>query len=163
MDWPSFLRALDKPVPPGTVTGLELPHDFDLATNQTRFGLLAERLGELYDRPLRAGRGPGQDAARFGAMTIPADLTRTREPRTGARLALAVEVSSFGDLATHRALPDYRTPTHPDDSGRIEAALIELDYLIVPTHILVTPYDGPNQWAFGDSQTNWYGRFFAEI
>lgn len=188
-DWWSILRSLDEPVAPperiegesilrammegstpepmlaalkermarGERDGLEAPRDFDFAAAQGRFDRLAERLSEAYGCPCHSGLA--QDSACFGSISIPAEATRTRAKRTRVPRSLTVSVSNFGGLATYG--PSGQAPLHPDDRQRIEQALSRLGYLIVPKHILATPYDGPNGWIFGPTENaTWFIRFF---
>lgn len=166
-DWWTVLRALDEPVAPGKTVGLEVPHDFDCAATQARFDRLVERLSEVYGLPLVGGAGPQQDAAYFRDIWIPAEATRTRTKRTRTQFPLRVVVSNFGGLATYRPFHDSSTPEvptpplHPDDRNRIEEVLRDLEYRVVPDHVLETPYDGPNRGVFGDSDVTWFTRFFC--
>ncbi|MET8231748.1 hypothetical protein ABZS77_13875 [Micromonospora sp. NPDC005298] len=77
-----------------------------------------------------------------------------------------MSVSKFGGLATYGSFTPqgHISHLHPDDCARIEAALNELGYLIVPKHILTAPYDGPNGWVFGPTNTaTWSTRFFDPL
>ena len=149
-----------------TRAGLAEPRDFDPVAEQARLNRLAERLSQAYGCPLAASKGPAQEGALFGGVRIPAEATRTRTKRTRVPLSLTVEVSNFGGLATYRPVydwstpwsPESPTPTHPDDRERIEEALTRLGYRVVPTHVLDTPYDGPN--SDPNFRTTWYIRFF---
>jgi hypothetical protein len=143
---------------------LEVPRDFDLAATQRRFDLLAERVSEAYGCP--CDQGLMQDSAGFGSIGIPAEASRSRTKRTRIPLPLLVSVSKFGGLATYGppSTPSGQVPyVHPDDRQRIEDALAELGYLLVPEHILATPYDGPNGWAFDQASATWFTRFFDYI
>jgi hypothetical protein len=163
-DWWSVLRVLDEPGSLGEHVGLEVPRDFDRAATQARFDRLAERLSEAYGCPLVGGAGPQQDAAFFGRIRIPAEVscTRTKHSRTG--VPLTVIVSNFGGLATYLPFHDSSTPpappVHREDRKRIEEVLIRLGYRVVPGHVLATTYDGPNEWVFGSGDATWFVRFF---
>jgi hypothetical protein len=77
-----------------------------------------------------------------------------------------VLVSAFGALATYQPLTQgYQVaPVHPKDRQRIEEALAGLGYLVVPDHVLATPYDGPNGWVFaGTTNATWFTRFFDHL
>jgi hypothetical protein len=140
---------------------LEMPFDFDIAAARGRFDRLAERLSEAFDWPCSSGLA--QDSACFGTVRIPAEASRSRTKRTRIPLSLLVSVSSFGGLACYRPLtPIGGVPhVHADDRHRISEALAGLGYLIVPEHILATPYDGPNGWVFEPTDdATWYTRFF---
>lgn len=151
----------------GSRVGWEVPRDFDHAAIQARFDRLAERLSEAYEVPLVAGAGPAQDAACFGGISIPAEVTKTRTKRSRIRFPLRVIVSNFGGLAAYLAFHDASTPTaptppvHPDDRERIEGALTGLGYLVVPEHILAARYDGPN--SNPAVEMTWYTRFFGYL
>lgn len=138
---------------------LEVPRDFDLAATQGRFDRLASRLSEAFGCPCESGLA--QDSTCFGSITIPGVATRSRTKRTRIPLSLHVSVSNFGGLATYgpSTSSNQQPYVHPDDRRRIEKALTGLGYLIVPEHILDTPYDGPNGWAFAPDAT-WFTRFF---
>jgi hypothetical protein len=169
-DWWRVLRALDEPGVMGSAVGLEFPSDFDRATTQARFDQLVEKLSEAFGYPLLGGRGPQQDAAHFGVIRIPAEVTRTVDHRSGARFPLAVILSNFGALTTclpYRAgpTPDAgRTPpVHQEDHRRVEQVSAELQLRFVPDHILGLPYDGPNQWVAGPTKATWFWRFFSYL
>lgn len=143
---------------------LEAPRDFDLAAIRARFDRLAERLSEIFGYPCESALT--QDSACFGRIWIPADATRSRAKRTRIPLSLGVSVSSFGGLTTYGPSTSggQKRYVHPDDRQRIEEALTGLGYLIVPQHILATPYDGPNGWAFThEPDATWFTRFFEYL
>ncbi|TNH29934.1 hypothetical protein FHG89_10140 [Micromonospora orduensis] len=159
-----MLAALNERVARGDGDGLEVPRDFDHAAVQGRFDRLAERLSEAYG--CRCDSGLAQDSACFGSIWIPAEASHSRTKRTRIPLSLTVSVSNFGGLATYGASsPSGQRPSpHPDDRQRIELALAGLGYLIVPEHILATPYDGPNGWVFGPTVVEtWSTRFFGHL
>ncbi|GAA2191106.1 hypothetical protein [Micromonospora lupini] len=138
-----------------------MPRDFDPAPAQGRFARLAERLSETYGYPCDSEMA--QDSASLGSIWIPAEASRSRQKRTRIPLSLIVNVSKFGGLATYGASSpsDQKPYVHPDDRQRIEYALSGLGYLVVPEHILATPYDGPNGWVFGPTaDATWFTRFF---
>ncbi|WP_433288152.1 hypothetical protein [Micromonospora sp. CA-244673] len=156
-----MLAALNDRVARREGDGLEVPRDFDHAATQGRFERLAERLSEAYGCPCDSGLA--QDSACFGSVWIPAEASRSHTKRTRIPLSLVVSVSKFGGVATYAASSpsDQKPYLHPDDRQRIEEALAGLGYLIVPKHILATPYDGPNGWVFGPAaDATWFTRFF---
>ncbi|WP_433797892.1 hypothetical protein [Actinoplanes sp. CA-252034] len=165
--WLSVLRALDEPGRLGSAVGLEFPSGFDRAAMQTRFDQLAEGLSEAFGCRLLGGQGPQQDAARFGVIRIPAEVTRTYDQRSGTCLPLAVILSNFGALTAcrpYRVGPapdaDRTPPVHQADYRRIEQVSAELQLRLVPQHVLDAPYEGPNQWVFGPAEATWFWRFF---
>ncbi|MEU4399241.1 hypothetical protein [Micromonospora orduensis] len=159
-----MLAALNERVARGDGDGLEMPRDFDRAAVQGRFDRLVQRLSEAYGCPCDSGLA--QDSACFGSIRIPAEASRSRTKRTRIPLSLTVRVSNFGGLATYGASSpsgDGHSP-HPDDRQRIEQALAGLGYLLVPEHILATPYVGPNGWVFGPTVIGtWHTRFFDHL
>ncbi|SDS87410.1 hypothetical protein [Actinoplanes derwentensis] len=166
-EWLSVLRALDEPGRLGSAGGLEFPGDFDRAATQTRFDQLVDGLSEAFGCPLLGGQGPQEDAARFGIIRIPAQVTRTHDRRSGACFPLAVILSNFGGLTT--CLP-YRVgpapdagptpPVHQEDYRRVEQVSAELQLRLVPERILGLPYEGPNYWVSGSEEATWFWRFF---
>ncbi|HWS35232.1 MAG TPA: hypothetical protein VN408_21130 [Actinoplanes sp.] len=169
-DWRSILRSLDEPGRLGEAAGLDFPGDFDRAATQARFDQLVEGLSEAFGCPLLGGQGPQEDAARFGVIRIPVDVTHTHDRHSGARFPLAVYLSNFGALTAclpYRIgpTPDVgRTPpVHQQDHRRIEQVSAALQLRLVPEHILLEPYDGPNQWVCGSSDATWFWRFFAYL
>lgn len=171
-DWPAMLLALDEPISPsshqgpGQGDGLEVPRDFDYGAAKSRFDRLAARLSGAFGSV--CDHGQPQDSACFGSIWIPAEATRTRAKHTREPFAVEVLVSSFGGLATYRALNvtwGQVVPVHQDDARRIEEALVGLGYLVVPMDVLDTRYDGPNGWVFGSSpyektDATWFIRYF---
>jgi hypothetical protein len=118
-------------------------------------------LSEAFGCPCDSGLA--QDSASFGSIRIPAEASRSRTKRTRILLPLTVSVSKFGGLATYGPSTPYGEVSyvHPDDRERIEESLTGLGYLLVPGHILDTPYDGPNAWVFGPTtDATWFTRFF---
>jgi hypothetical protein len=101
-----------------------------------------------------------------GGISIPAEATRSHTKRTRISLPLRVAVSKLGGLATYGPsnTGGQKPYVHPDDRERIEKVLAGLGYLIVPEHVLATPYDGPNAWAFGETNgATWRTRFFEVL
>jgi hypothetical protein len=139
--------------------GWDFPRDFDIAAAQARFDRLGERLSQAFGVQVSGGRGPQQDAAYFGQITIPASATLTRAKKTRAGCALHVRVSNFADLATYT--PQANGLVDPEDQRRIEQALADTGYVYIPRDALDEPYEGPNDWAFPNGAT-WRERFFEE-
>jgi hypothetical protein len=158
----AVLRAADEPMVLRQAAGWEFPRGFEVAAAQARFDRLGEQLSEAFGVRVGGGKGPQQDAAYFGDITIPASATRTRAKRTRAGCALAVRVSNFANLATSMSeehSPDRRQLVDADDQRRIEQALAGTGYVHVPRDVLDEPYDGANSWAFRNGAT-WRERFF---
>ena len=167
-DWLELLRGLDESVQLGQVRGAYVPDGFDLKETQVRFGVLAQRLSDIYGTRLTEPAGPVQDASLFGIITIPDSTSSTCNRATGFKFGIDVLVSSFGGLATVRVSrsakegePYILPPMHPDDRGRIDEVLTELGYRVVPDEVLGLPYAGPNAWVFGSRTATWNTRFFS--
>ncbi|MFY1615765.1 hypothetical protein [Micromonospora sp. WMMD736] len=157
----SVLTAWNERLESGAGGDLEMPRQFDLAATQGRFDRLTERLSEAFGCQCVAWHP--QDSACFGGIEIPAEASRSRTKRTRIPLSLGVSVSNFGGLATYGASAPWghTSHLHPDDGARIEEILTGLGYLLVPEHILATPYDGPNGWVFVPTdEATWFTRFF---
>jgi hypothetical protein len=166
-DWAALLRGLDEPGVLGQEAGVCYPRGFDRAAQQARFDRLGALLSDAYGQPLSGGQGPYPEASFFGWIHIPPEATLTRAKRTRIPFGLTVIASNFGDLATY--VPSSSGPVeptwpkvHPDDQSRVEGALMASDYVVVPHEVLQKPYDGPNEWLFGTTET-WFGRFFSVL
>lgn len=165
-DWAALLRASDEAGTRGQEAGICYPRDFDRAAHQARFDRLGALLSDAYGVPLSGGQGPYPEASFFGWIHIPPEATQTRAKRTRIPFGLTVIASNFGGLATYAPYssgPSEAWPkVHPDDQSRVEGALTALDYVVVPREVLEEPYDGPNGWLFGATET-WFGRFFSVL
>jgi hypothetical protein len=148
-----LLRSLDDP------DNLESPADRRHDSPQN-FDALRGRLEGDFKCVCREFRGV-QDASFEGDITIPEGVTATGR-------ALGIRLSNFGGLAviTAHDVPtgwtdwDLADRVHPDDRVRIDAALSDLGYTLVPLQPLRRPYDGvlgPDPFVRG---TTWWIRFF---
>ncbi|MYS80994.1 hypothetical protein [Embleya scabrispora] len=152
----ALLRALDDP------EHLAAPPDYDAVATRERFDRLVERLHADFGCrcPVEGAAGA---ASRHGVIVVPAAALAG----TG-RITLVV--SNFGDMVVTSvdapddhpvgAAPAYVSPA---DLERVEAALDELGYRIVPEDVLRTTYDGVSRLAdhytVEDGPT-WWIRFF---
>ncbi|WP_438490269.1 hypothetical protein [Streptomyces sp. S186] len=154
---------------------LEFPHGFDYARAGTQAARLAERLSRELARPCVLD-GPMQDASYSFMVRIPAAATEAGVP-------LGIRLSNFGHLAV------VTTPApdgHDDldqamkggalsatDRWRIDSALSDLGYLLVPQQLLHRLYDG-RTWLADDvgeaisygehrGRATWWTRFFDHL
>ncbi|MFI1382232.1 hypothetical protein [Embleya sp. NPDC020886] len=152
----ALLRALDDP------EHLTAPADYDAAATAERFDRLVERLDADFGCRC-AVEGTARAASRHGVIVVPAAALAG----TG-RVTLVV--SNFGDLVvTSVDTPDEdpvgAAPAYvaPADLERVEAALDDLGYRVVPEDLLRTTYDGASRLAdhytVEDGPT-WWIRFF---
>ncbi|MEZ5412000.1 MAG: hypothetical protein R2761_28450 [Acidimicrobiales bacterium] len=153
-----LLRLLDDP------DHLEFPADFDYDRANDRASDLCHRLECDFGCSLYLLTGPGVQDATFRAdIAIPPEATAT-----GKQIWL--RISNHGPLAiygigTIRASnrdADAGAELHPDDRARLESALIEHGYIIVPNDPLHEPYDGLNDKWRGrmNPPFTWFVRYF---
>ncbi|MEU5430715.1 hypothetical protein AB0H73_34650 [Streptomyces olivoreticuli] len=154
---------------------LEFPDGYDYARARSRAARLTERLNTELARPCVTG-DTAEDASYSFMVRIPAAAT-------GAGVPLAVRLSNFGDLAVVTTpAPD----SHDDldhavadgavsetDRRRIESALSDLGYVLVPQRLLHSPYDGVT-WLADETGTvisygahrgraTWWTRLFEHL
>jgi hypothetical protein len=107
-----------------------------------------------------------QDATFYGQLIIPG-----RSTDTGADVA--VRVSNFGHLAVYalERLGAYSDAERDSlmaeaDRSRVEFALGESGYVVLPEDVLWKRYDGVNQallTLYGDRRPEWFIRYFDYI
>jgi hypothetical protein len=148
------LRALDDP------HNLERPADFNADAAARRFTALVEHLERGFGCPCRTDAGPGRikDASFYGDVIVPADSTASGED-------LAIRVSNFGPMAVYGLgrVGDYDGLDQADQE-RVETALEDTGYTIVPGRILWQEYDGRSDfWRThvpNERPPTWWVRFF---
>ncbi|MGV9788723.1 hypothetical protein [Streptomyces sp. NPDC003435] len=159
-----LLRSLDRLPGPDHA---EFPDGFDYKEAEARASALSERLSEDFGGPCPLD-GSTQDASFYFDVYVP-------PARTEAGVGLGIRLSNYGWLAAVTTpLPD----SHADlddavaegalsgaDRRRVESALTELGYLIVPLRLLRLRYDGPLTWLMDDPMhdgeaATWWARFF---
>ncbi|MGW3338526.1 hypothetical protein ACWDCL_13755 [Streptomyces sp. NPDC001009] len=168
-----LLHFLDRLPAPGH---LEFPEGFDHERAEARATALCERLSDDFGGPCRLDRT--QDASAYFRTAVAAHLTAAGVP-------LGIRLSNYGWLAAVTApLPD----SHADlddaveqgavsaaDRRRVEVALTELGYEIVPLRLLHHRYDGVT-WLADDvpgavvlsygphaGEATWWTRFFEHL
>jgi hypothetical protein len=87
----------------------------------------------------------------------------------GSRLVVCV--SKFGNLAlicaenpgaflsTAEAIEEGEL--HVDDLVRVDQALRELGYVVVPEEVMGLNYEGPNRQSLDGERPEWWARFFG--
>ncbi|MBL1083340.1 hypothetical protein JK359_15315 [Streptomyces actinomycinicus] len=168
-----LLRALDRLPGP---EHLEFPDGFDHAAAGARAVRLQERLGRDFGQP--CSLDAVQDASCYFRVSIPRQATE-------ADVHIAVRLSNYGDLA---AVTTPRPDSHEDldqavaegalsgrDRRRVEDALSDLGYVLVPLRLLHRLYDGVT-WLADDvpgavvagypphqGRATWWTRFFEYL
>jgi hypothetical protein len=153
----ALLRELDDP------EWLEWPRDYDPSETRALFsGLVARLEGDFAARC--ATEQDTQDSSEYGRVTVPAEATvcRTR---------IVVCVSKFGSLALVSAdnpgaflgTEDAQAEGELDaaDLTKINQALVDLGYAVVPEELLERDYDGPSQLPWHVQRASWWHRFFG--
>jgi hypothetical protein len=154
------LRLLDDP------DAVERPANFDEAETSRRFSELVQTLESIFscECVVDAGFPMVQDASHFGTARVPATAT-------DSGVDIIVRVSNFGDLAVFAAENlGCWSESEPDelltdrDRARVEEALAQAGYFVVPEDILERPYDGVNDyWRTyfpNEPGPTWATRFF---
>ncbi|MER8030492.1 hypothetical protein ABTZ78_16185 [Streptomyces bauhiniae] len=168
-----LLHSLDRL--PGPDHG-EFPDGFDYEEAEARATTLSERLSGDFGGP--CSLDVTQDAGYYFAVGVPTALTEAGVP-------LGIRLSNYGRLA---AVTTPRPDSHADlddavadgalsaaDRRRVESALAELGYLIVPLRLLHLRYDGVT-WLADDvpgasvlsygphaGEATWWTRFFEYL
>jgi len=150
-----LLHALDDP------DHVEIPDGYDHRRTRDRFERLAQRLDTDFGCQCNVDRDV-QDASLHGRIDIPASATATSRP-------LVVSVSNFGSLAVLSVdNPGVWTDTeallYADDAHRVQAALSDLGYTLIPEELLWEPCDGVcDPGIFAPSEATWWIRYFDYV
>ncbi|MFB7618593.1 hypothetical protein [Kitasatospora sp. NPDC056181] len=144
---------------------LEWPPDYDRGATGALFGGLVSQLED--DCATRcATERDAQDSSEYGRVTVPADATVC-----GTRIVVCV--SKFGSLAlvcadnpgafigTGEAQAEGELDA--GDLGRVNRALADLGYAIVPEELLECDYDGPSRLPRHVQRPSWWHRFFGSF
>ena len=106
-----------------------------------------------------------QDSSEYGRVLVPPGATR-------GTARIVVCVSKFGSLAvicaenpgaffgTYDALAEGALD--PVDLGKVEKALMELGYAVIPEELLERDYDGPSR-QYLRGRPSWADRFFGDF
>lgn len=154
-----LLRELDDP------EWLEWPRDFDRREIAVRFGRLVDRLeGDFAAHCTTVAGQENQDSSEYGRIYVPGDATVC-----GTRIVVCV--SQFGSLALVCAdnpgaflgTDDAQAEGELDgaDLARVDWALEELGYVVVPEELLEGDYDGPSRLHPHVQRPTWWNRFFG--
>ncbi|MCP5070069.1 MAG: hypothetical protein GY946_26160 [bacterium] len=140
---------------------MERPSDFDSQATEKRFAEMVTRLEHNFRTTCRVDAGVRvQDASHYGQVVVPAEATSS-----GADLF--VRASNFGSMAVYGIeAPGVYLDEERDalldraDRERIEQALLDSNFRIVPEAVLWERYDGRSKWLHREPQTSWFTRFF---
>ncbi|MFE7278533.1 hypothetical protein [Streptomyces sp. NPDC057623] len=158
-DLVALLRELDDP------EWLEWPRDYDRGATGALFEDLVSRLEDDFATRCATERD-AQDSSEYGRVTVPADATAC-----GTRVVVCV--SKFGLLAlvcadnpgafigTGEAQAEGEL--NAVDLGKVNRALVDLGYAIVPEELLECDYDGPSQLPGHVQRPSWWHRFFGSF
>lgn len=142
---------------------MEFPDGFDYQRAERRAAVLAERLERDFGS-LCPVDGM-QDAAAYFTVSVPSEVTEAGWP-------VRVWLSNYGDLASispPSGFPDRVSNAAAEgtvsgaDRLRLEAALSDLEYVLVPHRPLKRAYDGIHtdwQWV---GEPNWWVRYFYHL
>ncbi len=142
---------------------MEFPDGFDYHRDKERATALVERLER--DFGCSCSLGGMQDAASTFTVSVPSEGTEA-----GSRIM--VWLSNFGDLASiapPSAFPDRgingdaQAGISDADRVRLEGALSDLGYVLVPQRPLRQPYDGIHTGWVWVGEPNWFVRFFYHL
>ncbi|WP_066376237.1 hypothetical protein [Herbidospora mongoliensis] len=150
-----LLRRLDDPEWP------EWPKGYDRHATGALFERLVARLKAGFGASCPAERDT-QDSSEYGRVEVPAHATVCGE-------RIVVSVSKFGSLAFVAAdnpgaflgTREARDEGALDagDLAKVERALTELGYVVVPEELLTSDYDGPT--AVRSGRPSWWDRYFG--
>jgi hypothetical protein len=155
----ALLREVDDP------EWLEWPRDYDRAQAGVLFDGLVARLEDGFSARCATERD-AQDSSEYGRVTVPADATVC-----GTRIVVCV--SKFGSLAvicadnpgtflgTEEAQAEGELD--PEDLGKVDRALADLGYAVVPEELLESDYDGPSRLPWHVQRPSWWHRFFGSF
>ncbi|MEV6840517.1 hypothetical protein AB0N17_39565 [Streptomyces sp. NPDC051133] len=167
-----LLHTLDRLAAPDH---LEFPEGFDYSLARAQAGRLKDRLDEDFRQACKLD-DQIQDASYYFKITIPAEAAE-------AGIPVGVRLSNYGNLAVVTTpMPD----SHDDldhavlggalsaaDRRRIESALTECGYTLIPPRLLHRPYDGvtpladegPFYAGYGPHQgrATWWTRYFEYL
>ncbi|MFF8770237.1 hypothetical protein [Kitasatospora sp. NPDC015120] len=153
----ALLRELDDPA------WLERPRDYDRGEIAARFSTLVARLEGGFATRCTA-EPDTQDSSEYGRVTVPGEATVR-----GTRLVVCV--SKFGSLALVCAdnpgaflgTDDAQAEGELDgaDLAKVNRALTELGFVVVPEELLENDYDGPSRLPSYVQRSSWWNRFFG--
>lgn len=152
-----LLRQLDDP------ERLEWPRGYSRTKMAVRFKDLVARLeGDFATRC--SAEQDSQDSSEYGRIVVPAEATAR-----GTRIVVCV--SKFGSLALVSAenpgaflgTEDAMAEEELDagDLAKVDRALTDLGYMVVPEETLTLDYDGPSH--LDSSRPSWWDRFFGSM
>ncbi|MFF2353550.1 hypothetical protein ACFVVL_27665 [Kitasatospora sp. NPDC058115] len=155
----ALLRELDDP------GWLEWPQDYDRGESAARLGTLVARLEGAF--ATRCTVEPDtQDSSEYGRVTVPGEATVC-----GTRIVVCV--SKFGSLALICAdnpgafLGIDEAQAEGElagaDLAKVDRALTELGYVVVPEELLEIDYDGPSRLPSYVQRPSWWNRFFGYL
>ncbi|MGW6159549.1 hypothetical protein ACWFRM_41630 [Streptomyces sp. NPDC055144] len=158
-DLVALLGELDDP------EWLERPRHYDRGETGTLFNGLVARLEDDFATSCVSERDT-QDSSEYGRVTVPADVTVC-----GTRIVVCV--SKFGSLAlvcadnpgaflgTGEAQAEGELDAA--DLEKVNAALADLGYAIVPEELMECEYAGPSQLPWHVQRPTWWHRFFGSF
>ncbi|MFF2522688.1 hypothetical protein [Streptomyces liangshanensis] len=155
----TLLRELDDP------QWAERPRGYDRSATAALFGRLVARLEDDFTTRCPAEQDT-QDSSEYGRVVVPAEATVC-----GTRIVVCV--SKFGSpalvtadnpgafLGTAEAQAEGELDA--GDLAKVDQALADLAYIVVPEELLETDYTGPTQFPVISGQSTWWQRFFGHF
>ncbi|WP_405985329.1 hypothetical protein [Streptomyces sp. NBC_00872] len=153
----ALLRELDDP------ERLEWPRHYDRGENAVLLGRLVSRLEDDFAVRCTAEQDT-QESSEYGRVVVPAEATVC-----GTRIVVCV--SKFGSLAlicaenpgvflgTDEAQAEGELDAA--DLAKVNRALVDLGYVVVPEELLECDYDGPSRLPRHVQRPTWWQRFFG--
>lgn len=142
---------------------MESPDGFDYQRAKDRAAALTDRLERDFESPCPVDGM--QDAAAYFTVGVPPEATEAGWP-------IRVWLSNYGDLASispPSGFPDRVSNAVAEgrisgaDRLRLEAALFDLGYVLVPQRPLKHSYDGIHTDWLWVGEPNWWVRFFYHL
>ncbi|MBM9507919.1 hypothetical protein [Actinacidiphila acididurans] len=153
----ALMRGLDDP------EWLEWPRGYDRVATGALFGRLAVRLGGDFGVRCETEQDT-QDSSEYGRVTVPGEATVC-----GTRIVVCI--SKFGSLALvcadnpgaflGTAEAQAEGELDAADLARVDRALADFGYVVVPEELLESDYDGPSRLPDHRTRHSWWDRFFG--
>jgi hypothetical protein len=153
----ALLRELDDP------EWLEWPRSYDRTAAADRLVRLTARLEAAFAVSCVNERD-AQDSSEYGRVVVPAHVTN-------CATRIVVCVSKFGSLAVicaenpgaflGAADASAEGALDPADLAKVDRAVTDVGYTVIPEELLESDYDGPSRLPWHVKRPSWSDRFFG--